>query len=120
MDTIFSSVHGLLIGLVLAINDIISFGITKSVYLKSDIFTNKYWLIVPIILYGLQIIIFYYGLQKTSMTVLNITWNLISNILVTLLGIYYFGEKINNLKTIALCFAIVSIVLFGIESYVIK
>ena len=38
------------------------------------------------------------GLGKTSMSVLNITWNLISNVLVTLIGIYYFGERINNLK----------------------
>jgi hypothetical protein len=43
MDTIFSSVNGLLIILVLVINDIISFGITKSVYLQSGIFNTKYW-----------------------------------------------------------------------------
>jgi multidrug transporter EmrE-like cation transporter len=116
MDTIFSSVNGLLIILVLVINDIISFGITKSVYLQSGIFNTKYWLIIPVILYGLQILIFYYGLHKTSMTILNITWNLISNILVTLIGIYYFGERINNLRIIAFGFAIVAIVLFSIES----
>jgi len=120
MDTIFSSVNGLLIILVLVINDIISFGITKSVYLQSGIFNTKYWLIVPVILYGLQILIFYYGLHKTSMTILNIKWNLTSNILVTLIGIYYFGERINNLKIIAFVLAFLSIVLFGIESYVIK
>ena len=35
------------------------------------------------------------------MSVLNISWNLISNVLVTILGIYYFGEKINDLKLLA-------------------
>jgi EamA domain-containing membrane protein RarD len=120
MDTIFSSVNGLFIILVLVINDIISFGITKSVFLETGIFNTKYWLIVPVILYGLQILIFYYGLHKTSMTILNITWNLISNILVTLIGIYYFGERINNLRIVAFVLAFFAIVLFGIDSYVIK
>ena len=59
MDTIFSSVNGLLIISILVINDIISFGITKSVFLQSGIFNTKYWLIIPVILYGLQILIFY-------------------------------------------------------------
>ena len=60
-------------------------------------------------------LVFYYGLHKTSMSTLNIKWNLTSNILVTLLGIYYFGEKISNLKTLAFGFALVSIILFSIE-----
>ena len=115
MNTVLNSINGLLVGLVLAINDVFSFGLTKSIYLQNGIFKQKYWLIIPVILYGLQILIFYYGLGKTSMSVLNITWNLISNVLVTLIGIYYFGEKINNLKTIALGFAFVSIILFGID-----
>jgi len=68
-----------------------------------------------LILYSLQILVFYYGLHKTSMAVLNITCNLISNVLVTIVGIYFFNEKINNLKTIALGFAFVSIVLFAVE-----
>jgi len=118
MDTIFSSVNGLFIILVLVINDIISFGITKSVYLQSGIFNTKYWLIVPVILYGLQILIFYYGLHKTSMSSLNIIWNLTSNVLVSLIGIYYFSEKFNNLKIVAFVFAFIAIGLFGIENYV--
>jgi hypothetical protein len=114
MSKILNSLNGLFVGLLLAINDVISFGITKNIYLKN---TKFYWIFVPIILYGIQILLFYYGLHQTSMTVLNITWNLISNVLVTLIGIYYFGEKINNLKGIALGFAFVSIVLFAIEDF---
>ena len=112
MSKILNSLNGLFVGLLLAINDVISFGITKNIYLKK---TKFYWIIIPVILYGLQIFIFYYGLHHTSMSISNITWNLISNVLVTLIGIYYFGEKINSLKTIALGFAFISIILFGIE-----
>jgi multidrug transporter EmrE-like cation transporter len=111
----FNTFNGLIIGLVLALNDVISFGITKEVFLQEKI-KSMYWLIIPTILYGLQIWLFYYGLKKTSMSILNITWNLISNVLVTILGIYYFGEKINDIKTVALMFAFVSISLFAMDS----
>jgi multidrug transporter EmrE-like cation transporter len=114
MSKILNSLSTMFISLLLAVNDVISFGITKNIYLKK---TKFYWIIIPIILYGLQILIFYYGLHQTSMSVSNITWNLVSNVLVTLIGIYYFGEKINNLKGIALGFAFVSIVLFAIEDF---
>jgi len=112
---IFDTFNGIFIGLMLAINDVISFGIAKEVFLQERL-KNIYWLIIPTILYGLQIWLFYFGLKKTSMSILNITWNLISNILVTLLGIYYFGEKMNDLKTFALIFAFISITLFAIDN----
>ena len=104
--------NGIIVAFILAINDVFSFGITKNIMQ-----TNKepYWLAIPMILYAIQILIFSYGLKSTSMTVLNIMWNLISNILVTILGIYFFKEKINDLKSVALLFAFVSIVLFTID-----
>jgi EamA domain-containing membrane protein RarD len=108
-----SSISGLLIGLLLAINDVFSFGITKAV--STQELKSISWLLIPTVLYALQIWLFYYGLGKTTMTVLNISWNLFSNVLVTILGIYYFGEKINDLKSIALLFAFVSISLFAID-----
>jgi multidrug transporter EmrE-like cation transporter len=108
-----NSVKGLLVGILLAINDVFSFGITKAV--SNQQLKSINWLIIPTILYALQVWLFYYGLKKTSMSVLNISWNLISNVLVTILGIYYFGEKINDLKSIGLLFAFASISLFALD-----
>jgi multidrug transporter EmrE-like cation transporter len=104
--------NGIIVAFILAINDVFSFGVTKNIMQTNK---NLYWLAIPIVLYALQIIIFSYGLKSTSMTILNIMWNLISNILVTILGIYFFKEKINDLKSVALLFAFVSIVLFTID-----
>lgn len=115
MLSIFNdNLKGLIVGLLLAINDVFSFGITKEVFLKERL-KSIYYLIIPTILYSLQIWLFYFGLSRTPMAVLNLTWNLFSNILVTIMGLFYFGEKITNLKTIALLFAFVSIILFGID-----
>jgi len=116
LTTILNNLNGLWIGLLLALNDIFSFGLTKEISMGKNM-NSKYWLIIPMILYSLQILLFHYGLGKTSMSVLNITWNLISNVLVTILGLYYYGEKINNLKSIALGFALVSISLFAFDGY---
>jgi len=60
--------------------------------------------------------LFYYGLHNTSMTILNITWNLWSNILVTMMGMYYFKEKLTGLATAAIFMGLSSIVLFTLDS----
>jgi multidrug transporter EmrE-like cation transporter len=104
---------GILVGFILSLNDILSFELTKSYYLKKE----KIWLMLPMLLYSLQIPLLYYGLQTTSITVLNITWNLFSNILISLMGIFYFKEKINRLKIAAILLGISSLFLFSFETY---
>ena len=108
----------ILIGLLLSLNDIISFGLVKKYSLKQLGYTVG--LLLPMILYSFQIPLFNYGLKTTSMIILNIYWNLLSNILVTLLGIFYFKEKINGLRTAALLLAFSSLILFTLDSYVNK
>ena len=107
-------ISGIFIGLILAIVDIICFAITKYIFLHNDISIN--WLIIPSILYGCQIWLFYYGLKNTYMSELNITWNILSSVLVTLMGIYIFSEKLSNLKTIAFLLGVVSIILFAVDT----
>jgi uncharacterized membrane protein len=90
-------------------NDVISFGISKLTYLK--IFSIN-WLVIPIILYGFQLPIFYYGLQFSSMKLLNISWNLMSIILVSSIGFFYFKEKVNTIEIVGFIFAFLSIACF--------
>jgi drug/metabolite transporter (DMT)-like permease len=115
MDTKTFGIYGLLTAFVLSINDVISFGIAKSTHLK--ILPTSY-LIIPIILYALQLPLFYYGLSFNSMAVLNISWNLISNIFVTLIGLFYFREKIDRIETIGLIFGFFSIACFTYDDIV--
>ena len=111
---IYTKFNGLIIGLILAINDVISLGITKSIYLKTGIFKNPILLIIPCILYAFQIPLFYFGLFKTPLVLLNIYWDLISDILVNFLGFFYFKEKLSMLKMVGLIFAFISIIIFAI------
>lgn len=109
MDKSSFGIYGLLVAFLLALNDVISFGIAKLTYLK--IYSIN-WLAIPIILYGLQLPIFYYGLNFSSMKILNISWNLISNILVSLIGFFIFKEKITNIEIVGFIFAFLSIACF--------
>ena len=88
--------------------------ITKQVTIG---FLQNNWMAFAFILYGCQILIFKHGLESTSMTVLNLTWNLFSNIVITLIGLYYFKENINNLESYGILFGLVSIFLFGLSEY---
>ena len=108
---LFVNLQVILFAAILSLNDLVSFGLVKMIYLKQMSF---YTLWIPSLLYSLQMVIFYYGLNRTtSMTMLNILWNLMSSIFVTLVGIFYFQEKITHMKMWALLFGLVSIFLFS-------
>ena len=77
------------------------------------------WTCIPIgmLIYGLQPFIFLQSLQYESMTVMNILWDLISDVLVTATGLFYFKEKLSPIKHVALGRAFLAIVLFGYDDY---
>lgn len=67
------------------------------------------------LMYSLQPYIFLQALQYESMTVMNILWDVISDILVTVMGIFYFKEQISSLKQVGLMFAFIAIVLMSYD-----
>ena len=104
--------HGCLIGLILALNDVFAQGILKNISLG----VAKYsWLIIAAIIYAIQPWIFLQGLNTTTMTVLNLTWDLFSDILITIVGIFYFKESISGLKSLGVLFAFFAITLFYLD-----
>jgi drug/metabolite transporter (DMT)-like permease len=113
-DILSFNFYSLFIGFLLTINDLLSFGMCKYIHSNN---INIYYLLLPSIMYGFQIPLFFYGLNVSSMTELNIIWNLMSIILVTILGLFYFKEKISGIKTIALFLGLVSLILFSLDSF---
>ena len=103
---------GLLIGVLLAINDLFVQGILKNISLG----VIKYsWILIAALIYAIQPWIFLKGLSITSMTILNLTWDLISDILITIMGFFYFKESITGLKSLGILFSLVAITLFSID-----
>lgn len=114
---LFLHLKGLLLGLLLAINDVISLGMTKNIYLQKGVFKNIFFIIIPMILYSFQIPLFYFGLSHTSLVILNLYWDILSDILVTMIGIFYFKESVNFLVILSLIFAFLSIILGYLSQY---
>jgi drug/metabolite transporter (DMT)-like permease len=106
--------NGLSIGIILSLVDIVSMGIAKEITIKR---LKENWMLFAFILYGSQILLFKYGLEYTSMTALNITWDLSSCIGVSLIGLYYFKENINKLEAFGIFFGLISLILFGLSDY---
>jgi drug/metabolite transporter (DMT)-like permease len=63
--------------------------------------------------YAIEPYIFFKSLNYESMTIMNLVWDLTSDVLVTLVGVFYFGESIKGLRWLAVLFAIFSLALFA-------
>ena len=99
-------------GAALALNDVISLGFLKSIHLG---WLSSYYFIVPLILYMAQPLLFFTSLSVESMAVMNIIWDLLSDVLVTVSGIYIFKERISHGKFLGILLAMVSMYLLTHE-----
>ena len=99
-------------GTVMASIDVVMLGIIKSVSLNQSKLLR--WMIVPTIAYAVQPWIFLESLKFESLIVMNLMWDLISDILVTLVGFFYFKERLGPYKTFGVVLSIFSIALMSI------
>lgn len=70
-------------------------------------------MIFPTVLYALEPWVFLSAMKYESMVIMNIIWNLVSNLLVTGFGILYFGEKIHGIRLVGFVLAIISLFMLG-------
>lgn len=71
------------------------------------------WLVLPVAIYALQPLIFYMSLSYSTLTSMNILWDLMSDVIVTLIGLFYLKEVLPATSKFGLIFAFVAIVLFA-------
>ena len=103
-------------GLGLALFDLIGYFILGQTYLNK--ISYMYGMTITSLIYLIQPFMMYKVLQMGgSVTILNLSWDCMSSILVTLLGIFYFKDKVDGLKLYGLAFSILAIFLFGLDDY---
>jgi len=102
-----------LYGLFMATIDVFMLGILKLV--STGAIKNMWWMAVPTLVYALQPWIFLQSLRVETMIVMNLLWDLISDILVTGNGLLYFKEKISHTKMFGVLVSIVGIYLMSYE-----
>lgn len=101
----------LFMGTMMALVDVVMMSSAKMVSqgtLSSSVGTPFAFLI-----YTLQPLIFMKSLNYEGMVITNLTWDLMSDILVTLQGILIFGETLSPLRWIGVIFAAIALVIFG-------
>lgn len=70
-----------------------------------------YFMIIPTIVYAIQPWIFSYSLNFSSLTAMNLIWDVISDVIVTIIGLWWFGENLSGPKKLGVVLSFVSIFL---------
>ena len=98
-------------GIVMALIDITMMGTLKFI----DQGKLAYAIGFPIatLLYAFQPFVFLKAMSHSNMLTTNLIWNLASNIMVTLLGVFFFKEKIKGLKWLAIGLSLFSLGIFA-------
>ena len=106
------SILALIIGSILAVSDASMMSIMKGISQGTIPYT---YMIIVAIVYLIQPFLFMFGLNHTTMTIMNLSWDLMSDIIVTLVGLLYFRESLSHKKSMGVLFALLAIVLFSID-----
>jgi multidrug transporter EmrE-like cation transporter len=96
----------LLYGTYMATVDVFMLGLLKAIHLG---WINKVAIFLPTLLYAMQPWVFLASLQFESLTVMNLMWDVISGLFVTITGLYFFNEKLKYSQVIGVGFAFVAI-----------
>ena len=80
---------------------------------RTGILTGTWMLPLASVIYAMQPLVFYQALSLESMTIMNILWDVMSDIIVTLIGIYVFGETLTKMQILGLVFSLIGITLLG-------
>lgn len=73
------------------------------------------WILLPMLLYSLQPVLFYLSMQYETLVVMNLLWDVISDVIITFIGLVIFKEKIGPYKKLGVIFSFLSIVLMSLN-----
>ena len=93
--------------------DVFMLGLIKTVSGNPSRFLK--WMVLPTVIYALQPWIFLSSLRFESLIVMNLMWDLISDVLVTATGFLYFKERIGPYRTLGVILSFISIVLMSLQ-----
>jgi drug/metabolite transporter (DMT)-like permease len=68
---------------------------------------------LSMISYAVQPMIFIQGTRSGGMALSNLIWNLMSNIVITGLGVFYFGEKMRGVKWVGVGMGLFAMILLA-------
>lgn len=96
----------------MAIIDVITLPMIKNIYESKK---PLYYMIVPVLFYAIQPFIFYYAMRYSTVAKMNMSWDLLSGILVTSVSILILKEKLGIYSALGLVVGFIAIILFSLD-----
>jgi len=100
-------------GTLLAGIDVIMMYIIKQ-YSKG-VFSSPYWMIFPPLVYALTPFILLFSLKFETLVVMNLSWDLISDLLVTTMAFLVLKERLSVTKTIGVGLSFIALFFLSYE-----
>ena len=101
-------------GLAMALVDAVMMFTSKFVHLGA--IPYNVGLPVAMVAYSAQPYLFMKGMNYEGMATMNLIWNLSSNVIITLAGVFLFKESIRGLRWLAILMSVFSLGLFAYTS----
>ena len=89
--------------------DVVMMGMLKLEY--TNVLHGAWILPLGMVIYSLQPIVFRAGLPYEGIAVLNIMWNTLSIIIISLMGLFFFEEKLSPINVLGMILSILGIIL---------
>lgn len=97
---------------VMALIDVVIMTLLK---LKStSVLTSPYILPLTMAIYSLEPLIFFKAMSVKGMAILNVLWDATSSVLIALVGVFIFGEKLSLMNWLGIFLCTAGIVLVGL------
>lgn len=74
------------------------------------------WMVIPTLLYAASPSILLTALREETLTIMNLVWDLTSDLTVTIIGLLFFAEKISPIKMLGVFVSFIGLILMGWES----
>jgi len=90
--------------------DVFMLGILKAINLG---WVSKSLIFLPTLIYAMQPWVFLTSLDYESLTVMNLLWDVLSDVLVTMEGLFFFQEKVSRTKMLGVGLSLISVFLLS-------
>ena len=101
----------IIFGTVMAILDLVMMGSVKMIH--NGTLSAGIGIPISVGIYALEPLLFLKAMNYEGMAVMNLIWNLMSDVLVTLQALLIFGETIKGIRWVAVGMAVVSLSIFA-------
>jgi multidrug transporter EmrE-like cation transporter len=98
-------------GLTFGITDAIALPLVKWVHNGA----SAWWMLVPILIYAANPLIFLNAMKTETLTVMNLVWDMTSDLLITLIGLFVFRETLPPLKALGVFVSLIGLFLMTYE-----